>query len=204
MDVATSSSISEERAATPVDGSEGGEPALGSRPRWQRWLAAYHESVWAPAALKAAGSLALIAALAVIGTVHVARDARGFVVSALASASDAPLAHDLGAAWLARSHEESHERVAAPAESAAPAPSGAPAPPPGGDAMTSDGKVILNRAGVAELRRLPGIGKKRAEAILALRERLGRFRRVTDLLRVRGIGPRAVKKIAPHAVVDPP
>jgi competence protein ComEA len=53
-------------------------------------------------------------------------------------------------------------------------------------------------------RRLPGIGKKRADAILALRTRLGRFKRPTDLLRVRGLGARRLKRLLPHLVVDPP
>jgi competence protein ComEA len=62
--------------------------------------------------------------------------------------------------------------------------------------------VILNRAEAAELRRLPGVGAKRAEAILALRQRLGRFRRPSDLLRVKGIGPRTLERMLPHLVLD--
>jgi competence protein ComEA len=54
--------------------------------------------------------------------------------------------------------------------------------------------VYLNHADVAELRRLPGVGPKRAEAILALRQRLGRFHRVEDLLRVKGVGRATLKK----------
>jgi DNA uptake protein ComE-like DNA-binding protein len=36
---------------------------------------------------------------------------------------------------------------------------------------------------------LPSVGPKRALAILELRRRLGHFRRPSDLLRVKGIGP---------------
>ncbi len=75
------------------------------------------------------------------------------------------------------------------------------AAPPG---LTPEGKVILNQASAADLQRLPGVGKKRAASILRLRERLGRFRRIHDLLRVRGIGRRALRKIRHHAVLDPP
>ena len=40
---------------------------------------------------------------------------------------------------------------------------------------------------------------------LALRQQLGgRFRRVRDLLRVRGIGYRTLKRIEPLVVLDPP
>ncbi len=70
--------------------------------------------------------------------------------------------------------------------------------------MTEDGKVILNLASVADLRHLPGVGQKRADAILALRTRLGHFKQVNDLLRVKGIGVRGLKKILPHVVLDAP
>jgi competence protein ComEA len=66
------------------------------------------------------------------------------------------------------------------------------------------GVVVLNRADVNELMRLPGIGRKRAQAIIELRERLGRFRRPTDLLRVRGIGTRSLQRLLPLLVVDAP
>jgi len=68
--------------------------------------------------------------------------------------------------------------------------------------MTDDGRVILNLASVEDLRHLPGVGQKRADAIVALRSRLGRFKQVNDLLRVKGIGVRGLKKIMPHVVLD--
>ncbi len=70
---------------------------------------------------------------------------------------------------------------------APPVDAGAPSEPKdaGGPAVTADGKVAINLATEQDLRRLPGIGATRAKAILALRERLGRFRRPEDLLRVR-------------------
>jgi competence protein ComEA len=67
-----------------------------------------------------------------------------------------------------------------------------------------DAPVYLNHASVDELRRLPGVGPKRAEAILVLRQRLGRFQRVEDLLRVKGIGRGAVKKWRPLVRLDAP
>ena len=79
-----------------------------------------------------------------------------------------------------------------------------PAAPKRSPGLTEDGKVILNRASADDFTRLPGVGRKRAEAIIKLRTRLKRFRRVTDLLRVRGIGVRSLKRIRPMVVVDPP
>jgi competence protein ComEA len=87
-----------------------------------------------------------------------------------------------------------------------PAPSAlppTPAPPPS-EGITADGKIVLNRANIEELGRLPGVGPKRAQAIIDLRSKLGRFRRATDLLRIKGIGPKSLKKLEPHFVLDPP
>lgn len=101
---------------------------------------------------------------------------------------------------------------AAPPPSAASAPSAAPPVLPSespteaakSSGLTADGRVILNLASVEDLRKLPGIGAKRAEAIVQLRERLGKFKRVSDLMRVKGIGPKRLKQLAPKLVLDPP
>lgn len=86
----------------------------------------------------------------------------------------------------------------------APAPDGGDAPNEGSsDPITADGKVILNRADETALCRLPGVGKKRAQAILALRDKLGgRFKNLSQLLRVKGIGAKALAKLTPHLVLD--
>jgi len=88
----------------------------------------------------------------------------------------------------------------APAESNAPAPAA--------DACnagrTPDGKVILNSATMADLRTLPNIGQKRAQAILTLREKLKKFHRVQELRRVRGIGAKTLQKLAPKIIIDAP
>jgi len=92
-----------------------------------------------------------------------------------------------------------------PSDNPASAPaSAAPEAKARSEGMTEDGRVILNRASVEDLRHLPGVGQKRAEAILALRQKLGKFRRPADLLRVRGIGARRLKQWLPKLVVDAP
>jgi competence protein ComEA len=85
-----------------------------------------------------------------------------------------------------------------------PAPSGDPGSLASCPRVTADGKVILNRARVEELRKIPGIGPKRAEAILALRGKLKRFKRPSDLLRVKGIGPKSLVRMQTHFVLDDP
>lgn len=64
-------------------------------------------------------------------------------------------------------------------------------------------KLDLNTASVDDLQRLPGIGAKRAEQIIRLREKRP-FRRVTELRRVRGIGKKTLRRLLPHVKVSPP
>jgi competence protein ComEA len=71
-------------------------------------------------------------------------------------------------------------------------------------AITADGKVILNLASVAELRKLPGVGPRRAAQIVELREKLRGFRKLSDLLRVKGIGPKGLHRMLPLLVLNAP
>jgi competence ComEA-like helix-hairpin-helix protein len=97
--------------------------------------------------------------------------------------------------------------VAPPAPSP-PASVAPPVPPPCAslDVASADTEALvdINAAGEKELRTLPGVGAKKAAAILALREKLGRFRKVTDLLRVKGIGPKTLAKWRSRLVVGEP
>jgi competence protein ComEA len=91
-----------------------------------------------------------------------------------------------------------------PAPSASPTDSSTPtsSSPPHSPASAED-PVTLNTATFEDLRRLPGIGDKRANAILALRAQLGRFRAVEDLLKVKGIGRAMLKRLRPLVRLDP-
>lgn len=93
--------------------------------------------------------------------------------------------------------------VASFASPAPPPPTPSAAPATRGRASPDD-PVVLNQADETELRRLPGVGPKRAEAIVALRRRVGRFNRVEDLMRVKGIGRAAIKKWRPLVRLDAP
>jgi competence protein ComEA len=69
-------------------------------------------------------------------------------------------------------------------------------------AMTAGAELVdLNRAEVDELCSVPGIGKGKARAIVAYRERKGAFASVDELARVRGFGAKSVAKIAAHLTV---
>lgn len=61
--------------------------------------------------------------------------------------------------------------------------------------------VDVNRAGIEELTRLPGIGPARAKAIVEERTKRGGFTTLDELLDVRGIGPVTLEKLAPFATV---
>ena len=63
--------------------------------------------------------------------------------------------------------------------------------------------VELNGADAAALSTLPGIGPKKAEAIIALRGRRP-FTRMTQLLQVKGIGPRLLERLRGRVSLRPP
>jgi len=96
------------------------------------------------------------------------------------------------------------------AASSAPAlPTSVPAAVDAGDVpargrATPDDPVYLNQATLVDLRRLPGVGPKRAQAILALRDRLQRFRQIEDLLKVKGLGRASLRKLRPLVRLDTP
>ena len=62
-------------------------------------------------------------------------------------------------------------------------------------------KIDLNRASLAELDALPGIGPVLAARIVEHRLRHGPFRAVEELRAVRGIGPRLLARLAPRLTV---
>jgi competence protein ComEA len=197
------------RSTSPAPRGEGLTRTLAAERSRRRTLGArlreLREGVWAPVIAKGLAVFCGMLALAAIGASSLAR---GSGVPVVASAP--ALAARVTAAGLAPLAVAGEAAVAldVPAPGGAvPAPDHEPAPPDSKPSagMTPDGKVILNLADAAELRHLPGVGPKRADAIVALRAKLGgRFKRVSDLLRVKGIGPKGLKKLEPHVVLDEP
>jgi competence protein ComEA len=59
------------------------------------------------------------------------------------------------------------------------------------------GVVNLNTASAEQLTLLPGIGDARARDIVAARQKQGGFKRVEDLLAVKGIGEASLAKLRP-------
>ena len=63
------------------------------------------------------------------------------------------------------------------------------------DEISSPQKISLNRADTWLLEALPGIGPSKAQAIVDYRNKNGPFRRIEDLLKVRGISESTLDKI---------
>ncbi len=61
--------------------------------------------------------------------------------------------------------------------------------------------IDLNAASAEQLQELPGVGPSTAKAIVRFREKSGPFRRVEDLLAVRGITKRRLEKLRPYVTV---
>jgi competence protein ComEA len=61
--------------------------------------------------------------------------------------------------------------------------------------------VNLNTATTAELEKLPGIGTRVAERIVAYREKNGPFKKIEDLMNVQGIGEKSFLNLRPQITV---
>lgn len=70
-----------------------------------------------------------------------------------------------------------------------------PSAPRGGGAAVGQ-PVSLNTATADELTQLPGIGPVKAQAIVEDRQRRGPYRTLQDLMRVPGIGPATIARLA--------
>ncbi len=64
--------------------------------------------------------------------------------------------------------------------------------------------ININTATIDQLETLPGIGRKTAERILEHRTKSGSFKRIEELMNVKGIGEKSFLKLKPLIVATPP
>ncbi|MDM1020798.1 ComEA family DNA-binding protein [Acinetobacter sp. VNK23] len=55
-------------------------------------------------------------------------------------------------------------------------------------------KISLNQANLQQLQTLNGVGEKKAQAIVEYRQKNGGFKKVDELVNVKGIGPKLLEK----------
>jgi len=89
------------------------------------------------------------------------------------------------------------ERVQEPVHSQSDATPNTPAKAPKG------GGLNVNTASAAELEELPGIGPATAARIVEYRQKNGSFKKVEDLMNIRGIGEKSFLKLKPLITVTP-
>ena len=75
------------------------------------------------------------------------------------------------------------------------------AKPPVAAAAVSTGPVNLNSASAAQIASLPGIGPKTADLVVQYRQKNGPFKKIEEIMNVRGIGEKSFLKIKDRLTV---
>ena len=181
-----------EPGSAPVDRSDGAAAAAGG-------------SAGAGPAATPPSTPPLTVTVHVVGQVAspgvYAVSAGGRVADAVVAAGGTSTEADLEQVNLAARVSDG-ERVLVPKKGEPPPPVVAGAPPAGGAGAgggkgVTAGPVDLNTATAEQLEALPGVGPATSKAILSYRASHGRFRSVTELLEVPGIGPAKLETLRP-------
>ena len=93
---------------------------------------------------------------------------------------------------LAQQMSGSQTQSQTPPAPSAPPPAPAPAP------------INLNTATAADLEKLPGVGPAVAARIIEHRQKNGPFKKIEDLMTIRGIGEKTFLRLKPLVTIVPP
>ena len=63
--------------------------------------------------------------------------------------------------------------------------------------------ININSASVTELMQLPKVGQKTAERIVSFRKQHGNFKRIEEIMNVKGIGEKSFAKLKPYLALGP-
>ena len=87
-------------------------------------------------------------------------------------------------------------------------PAASGAQPPSGTRSTAKPRPVatinINTASAKELDALPGIGAKTAALIVEYRQKNGPFKKIEELMNVRGVGEKSFLKLRPKLTVGTP
>jgi comEA protein len=78
----------------------------------------------------------------------------------------------------------------------------APRPAPGAPAVAKS-PVNINTATAADFENLPGIGARTAARIIEYRQKNGPFKKIEELMNVRGVGEKSFLKLKPQLTIGP-
>jgi len=78
------------------------------------------------------------------------------------------------------------------------------APKPQSSSAPAPAPINLNTADRADLEKLPGIGPAVAARIIEYRQKNGGFKKIEDLMNVRGIGEKLFLRLKPLVSIAPP
>ena len=81
------------------------------------------------------------------------------------------------------------------------APAVSAQPPAGPAGAAQKASINLNTATLDQLETLPGIGRRTAERIIEHRQKSGGFKKIEELMNVKGIGEKSFLKIKPMVFV---
>ncbi|HSL90764.1 MAG TPA: ComEA family DNA-binding protein [Ignavibacteriaceae bacterium] len=68
--------------------------------------------------------------------------------------------------------------------------------------LPAENSININTAPLEDFMKLPGIGPKTAQSIVDLRTKLGNFKKVDDLLKVKGIGNTKLNNIKKYIFIE--